>query len=71
MGYKLETYDADDGRGYCEIHANFNKEMFYILYFDDNKKMFFMEEFKNKAMRYVTDAAENWASGMKLLEIGK
>lgn len=68
MGKKISTYYADDGRGYCEIHVNYKEEMFYIKYFDDNRKLFFTEDFPNKSMRYVEDAAENWALGIKKLE---
>lgn len=68
MGKKLSTYYSDHGQGYCEIHVNFKEEMFYIKYFDDNGKMFFTEEFPNKSHRYVEDAAENWALGIKKLE---
>ena len=68
MGKKISTYYADDGRGYCEINVNYKEEMFYIKYFDDNRKLFFTEDFPNKSMRYVEDAAENWALGIKKLE---
>jgi len=67
MGKKLSTYWSDHGQGYCEIHVDFKEEMFYIKYFDDNKKLFFTEEFPNKSHRYVEDAAENWALGIKKL----
>lgn len=68
MGKHLSTYYADDNRGYCEMHVNFKEEMFYLKYFDENGKQFFTEEFPNKSMRYVEDAAENWALGIKKLE---
>lgn len=68
MGKYISSYYADDGRGYCELHVDFKEEMFYIKYFDDNGKKFFTEEFPNKSMRYVEDAAENWAAGIKKLE---
>jgi hypothetical protein len=68
MGKKLSTYYSDFGKGYCEIHVDYKEEMFYIKYFDNNKKNFFVEEFLNKSMRYVEDAAENWALGIKKLE---
>ena len=68
MGKKISTYYSDYGKGYCEIHANFKEEMFYIKYFDNTNKQFFTEDFPNKSMRYVEDAAENWALGIKKLE---
>ena len=69
MGRKLSTYYADPpGRGYCEIHFDFREEFAYIKYYDDKGNMFFTEDFKGKSLRYVEDAAENWALGYKKLE---
>lgn len=68
MGRKLSTYYSDHGKGYCEIHFDFKEEYGYIKYFDNNEKLFFTEDYKGKSMRYVEDAAENWALGIKLLE---
>jgi hypothetical protein len=42
----------------------------YIKYFNEAGVVFFREEFPNKSMHYVEDAAENWAKGIKKLEIG-
>lgn len=67
MGKKLSTYYADDNRGHCEIHVDFKEELFYIKYFDDTGKLFFTEDFVGRSMRYVEDAAENWALGIKKL----
>lgn len=71
MGKHISTYYSDDDRGYCELHVNYKEEMFYLKYFDDNGKQFFVEDFPNKSMRYVEDAAENWALGIKKLEENK
>jgi hypothetical protein len=68
MGKHLSTYYADDGRGHAELHVDYKEEMFYLKYFDDNGKQFFTEEFPNKSMRFVEDAAENWALGIKKLD---
>jgi hypothetical protein len=68
MGKKISTYYADDNRGYAELHVDYKEEMFYLKYYDDNGKQFFTEEFPNKSMRYVEDAAENWAAGTKKLD---
>lgn len=65
MGRKLSTYHSDLGKGYAEVHMNFKDEYAYIEYFDDNKKRFFTEDFPGKSLRYVEDAAENWALGIK------
>jgi len=70
MGRKLSTYYSDIDNGYCEVHFNYKEELAYIKYFDDNGKMFFTEEFPNKSLTYVENAAENWALGIKKLEEG-
>jgi len=68
MGKHISTYYSDFDEGYCEIHFDFKEEYAYIKYFDNNGKRFFTEDFKGKSMRYVEDAAENWALGIKKLE---
>lgn len=68
MERKLSTYYSDHGEGYCEIYFNFKEELAFIKYFEDNGKKFFEEEFPGKSLRYVEDAAENWALGIKKLE---
>lgn len=68
MGKKISTYYSDIDRGYCEVHVDYKEEMFYIKYYDDNGKKFFTEEFTKNTLRYVEDAAENWALGIKKLE---
>ena len=68
MGKHISTYYSDHDEGYCEIHFNFKDEYAYIKYFDNNGKLYSTENFANKSMRYVEDAAENWALGIKKLE---
>ena len=69
MTNKIYTYYADPpGRGHCEVIMDFKDEMTYIDYFDDHGKKFFTEDFPNKSLRYVEDAAENWALGIKKLD---
>lgn len=69
MGRKLSTYYADiPENGYCEVHFDYKEEYAYVKYFDGNNKMFYTEDFKGKSIRYVEDAAENWALGIKILE---
>ena len=69
MAKKISTYYADPpGRGHCDVMMDFKEEMAYVDYFDDNGKKFFTEDFPNKSIRYVEDAAENWALGIKKLD---
>ena len=65
MGKKISTYWSDYGKGKCEIHVDMKQEMFYIKYYDNNDRRFFTEDFVGKSLRYVEDAAENWALGIK------
>lgn len=69
MRKHLSTFYPEDDTGRAEVHVNFKEEMFYIEYYDENNKLFFTEDFPNKSMRYVEDAAENWALGIKQLAV--
>ena len=68
MGKKISTYYHDSGKGWAEIHIDLKEELLYIKYFDEGGGLLTKEEFPNKSMRYVEDAAENWALGIKKLE---
>ena len=70
MGRPITTHYADNGKGKAVVMMDFKEEMAYIEYYDENDKWFFKEEFPNKSIRYVEDAAENWALGVKKLEDG-
>ena len=65
---KISTYYANDGRGRAEVHFDFKSELAYVQYFDDNGRLFFTEEFPDRSLHYVEDAAVNWAIGIKKLE---
>ena len=65
---KISTYWSDHGEGYAEVWMDFKEEVAFIKYFDDNDVKFFEEDFPNKTIGYVEDAAENWALGIKKLE---
>lgn len=60
--YYHETADGE----FCQLHFNFKLEYAYLKYYR-NQKLFFTEEFPGKSIRYVEDAAENWALGLKKL----
>ena len=68
MNRKLSVYESNDGLGYVEIWFDFKEECGRLEYYDDNGTMFFTEEFPNKSIHYLNDAAENWASGIKKIE---
>ena len=68
MGKKVVTYYTDGNKGKAEVYMDFKEEMAYIEYFDSNDRLFFKEEFPDKSLHYVKDAAENWTLGIKKLE---
>jgi len=68
---KISTYYSDHNEGYAEVWIDFKEEIAFIKYFDDNNNRFFEEDFPGKSVRYVEDAAENWALGIKKLERGQ
>lgn len=68
MGKKISTYYHDSGKGWAEVHIDLKEELLYIKFFDEAGALLVTEEFPNKSMRYVEDAAENWALGIKKLE---
>lgn len=65
---KISTHHSEQGKGYAEVWMDFKEEVAFIKYFDDNDNKFFEEDYPNKAIGYVEDAAENWANGIKKLE---
>ena len=70
MGKKMSTHTAHpEDRGYCEVHFDFKDEYAYIKYFGADGRCFYTEDFPNKSIHYVNDAAENWCVGIKKLEI--
>lgn len=64
----ISTYYADGNKGYAEVHKDLQQGGCFIRYYDSNGIRFFTEEFPDKSIRYVEDAAENWALGIKKLE---
>jgi|TARA_B110000977_G_C10831901_1_gene398396 hypothetical protein len=65
MGKKLSTHWSDNSTDYCEIHFSYKEEYAYIKYFTEEGIKYFEETFPNNSLRYVEDAAENWALGYK------
>jgi hypothetical protein len=60
-------WHRDDGKGWCQLFLNSKEEFFYIKYYNEVDKFIQDEEFPNKSLRYVEDAAENWCLGIKKL----
>lgn len=67
---KISTfYEDPPGSGRAEVWMDYKDDVAYIEYYDDQGKLFFTEDFPNNSIRYAEDAAENWAIGIKQLEI--
>lgn len=47
------------------VKYNDREEMFLIDYYDAKGHKFFSEDFPNKSLQYVEDAAVNWTLGIK------
>jgi hypothetical protein len=68
MDRKLAVYKSNEGLGKVEIWFDHGEETGRLEYYDSNGTRFFTEEFPNKSVHYLHDAAENWASGIKKIE---
>ena len=68
MGKKLSTHYPKEGKGWCEIHLDGKEEMLYINYYNEGGIRIKREDYPDKSMHYVSDAAENWCLGIKKLE---
>tara|TARA_B100000131_G_scaffold89255_1_gene86038 strand:+ start:3471 stop:3716 length:246 start_codon:yes stop_codon:yes gene_type:complete len=66
----LQTHVKEESDEICEIHVDYKEEMFYIKYYKnkDATGFFHLEEFPNKSLHYVEDAAINWCNGIKKIE---
>ncbi len=63
-----EYYKDDDDGGVAKIYqiTEDNDTSYYsIAFFNKHKVMIATEDFRNKSLRYVEDAAENWTIGIK------
>ena len=63
----ISTYFKEEGsfRARAEVVKKINS--YVIDYYDQNDNHFHTESFDGKSLRYVEDAAENWALGIKVL----
>lgn len=67
MSRIIDIYKTADDKGFCKINFSSKEETFYITYYDNHGKLFFTEDFPNKSLKYVRDAASNWVDGIKKL----
>lgn len=62
----VSTHWSESPKGaYAEVHTDGTDR--WIDYFDDQGHKFFREDFPDHSIFFVEDAAENWASGIKVL----
>lgn len=63
----LTTYykESPEGQYRAEIHEG--SHMFFVEYYSPSGQKLKTETFENKSIHYVTDAVENWAAGIKIL----
>lgn len=52
----------------AEVLKNEAGGYYYIDYYDAGGNRFYTEAFPDKSVHYVEDAAENWASNVKVLK---
>jgi hypothetical protein len=65
----ISEWETLDNRGKAVVKYHSRSEMFIIDYYDDQGHWFFNEEYPNKALCYVEDAARNWVDGIKHLNM--
>lgn len=65
----MSTWETTDNRGKAVVKFSSIDELFMIDYYDDVGHKFFTEEYPDKSIHYVEDAAYNWSVGIKELEI--
>lgn len=61
----ISTYISEATKGRAEVKQD--GDTYSIDYFDANGNFIINEQFAGKSLRYVEDAAENWALGVKTL----
>jgi len=66
----LSTYYSDQVIGQkAVIFKDLEDKTYYIRYYDETNEVFFLEHYTENSIQYVEDAAENWALGVKKLDI--
>lgn len=65
MSTLISTYFAENSSARAEVKKV--ADTLQIEYFDQGGNLFHTESFDGKSLRYVEDAAENWAMGIKVL----
>ena len=65
----ISEWETSDNRGKAVVKYSSIEEFLLIDYYDDKGHWFFCEEYPNKAITYVEDAAQNWVLGIKELNM--
>lgn len=61
----ISTYVSESTQGRAEVRQS--ADAYYIDYYNSSGDLIVSESFAGKSLRYVEDAAENWALGIKTL----
>lgn len=65
----ISTYFKENANAArAEVLKNEAGGYYYIDYYDAGGNKVFTETFPDKSIRFVEDAAENWAVGIKVLK---
>lgn len=65
----ISTYFKENANAArAEVLKNEAGNYYYIDYYDAGGNRFYTEAFPDKSVHYVEDAAENWASNIKILK---
>ena len=65
----ISEWETSDNRGKAVVKYSSLGEFFLIDYYDDEGHWFFCEEYADKSIHYVEDAAQNWTLGIKQLNM--
>ncbi len=65
----ISTYFKENANAArAEVLKNEAGGYYYIDYYDAGGNRFYTEAFPDKSVHYVEDAAENWATNVKVLK---
>jgi hypothetical protein len=61
----ISTYFSESTNGRAEVKQQ--GDAYFVEYYSPNGDLITKENFAGKSLRYVEDAAENWALGIKTI----
>ena len=64
---QISVYYKEETDGKAQARVILEGDMYRIDYYDARGEFFMQESFPGKSLRFVEDAAENWTTGIKVL----